>query len=111
MPRRIVKAVRRVKKFYGLGRYNVVKKGRGLRSTRAATAESWKKKETMSEFKARVDRGVAREVRHTMKRGRKAGQLQKAHQTRRRATAGSGLVIVGAGGVTYGVRRKRKRQS
>ncbi len=122
MPRRIVKAVRSVKKFYGLGRYNIPKKKRGLRSARAATKATDRAGETDRTMRARGKISFSEFQRRSVKRAKRAAksniateqkmkQLYKAHRTRRRATAGSGLVIVGTGGVTYRSRSKRKRQS
>ncbi len=111
----IRRAARSVKKFYGLGRYDVLKKGRGVKSTRAAAKKHKEAKEPagLSPLDS-MRRKLRREERLSKSRVRtrkKAAQLSKAHRTRRKTTKRvTGLAAVGAGGATYLSRSKRKKK-
>ncbi len=118
MPRRITKAVRKVKKFYGLGRYDVTAKKRPHRGGARGLAARRKRREvdvrarktrtiSGSEFQARLTRAQERGAKQDIRGRKKASSLRAAHMTRRGAT---GLVIAGAGGATYRSRSKRKKK-
>lgn len=120
MIRRVAKVKRSISKFYGFGRYNVVKKQRGVGSAMRAQRSQMRHNKKDYERAARGEISGGKEFGRTERRwnrfAKRVGgvkwtgkKLHGAHRTRRQIT-GSGLVIVGAGGVSYGSRPKKARK-